>query len=227
ILTFRAVQTSDQGSCIELLDVNHVVDAESTAGFYTTNFIKPTAQNRTFLNGRSYHPRSTFKSIIYGESIRLRRLNERHDIYLKSIESLKLKCLKSNFDKRIVRKMINIAKTWTTRFGPPIPKRNERTCVWATSFPSLLKLSGKERHLNPKALLTYKRPQTLGQQLTKFKSLARGKGNSADSPGSGPCNHCSLCGKHGRAENMVQSAKSVRLASGSMFHLRRSLTCKD
>ena len=226
-LTFRMIQTADQDSSVEFLDVNHVVDAECTAGFYTTNFIKPTAQNRTFLNGRSYHPRSTFKSIIYSEAIRLRRLNERHDIYLQSIESLKTKCLTSSFDKKIVRKMTQLAKTWTARFRPPSPKKDKRTCIWATSFPSLLKLSGKERALNPKALITYKRPQTLGQQLTRFKSLARGRGGATDNQGAGPCKHCSLCGNHGRAENMVESAKTILLASGKQFHLRSSLTCKD
>ena len=52
-------------------------------GFYTRNFVKPTAIDRTFLNGKSFHPQHIFKSIVFSESIRLRRLNELQSEYLK------------------------------------------------------------------------------------------------------------------------------------------------
>ena len=224
-LTFRTIRTDKPNSCLEFLDVNHVADPGSLAGFYTTNYIKPTAQNRTFLNGRSYHPRSTFRSIIYCECIRLKRLNERQDLYIQAIDELKAKCLKSGFNKEVTLSMTEIAKTWTERFRPPKDKKAEKRTVWATSFPNLLRPSGKERALNNKAQITYRRPQTLGQQLTKYKSLALNE-KAVSNEGSCQCSHCSLCGNHGKGANMVVCAKSIRINSKE-FKIQRTLTCAD
>ena len=69
-LTFRKVNTEQQKCSVEFLDVNHVIDANTYGGFYVTNYIKPTAVNRTFLNGQSHHPRAVYKSIVFGECIR-------------------------------------------------------------------------------------------------------------------------------------------------------------
>ena len=93
-LTFRKVGTREYGNKVEFLDVDHCIDPASSGGFFTTNYIKPTAIDRVFLNGQSYHPRSVFKSIIFSESIRLRRLNEKDDYYLEALQCLKEKCYK-------------------------------------------------------------------------------------------------------------------------------------
>jgi len=45
--------------------------------FATKDFLKPTAEGRQFINGKSHHPKTTFKSILFGEAIRLRHLNRR------------------------------------------------------------------------------------------------------------------------------------------------------
>ena len=71
-LTFRMIKTADSGSTSELLDVEHNIDSSYSCGFFTKNFIKPTATNRLFFNGQSYHPPYVFKSIVYSEAIRMR-----------------------------------------------------------------------------------------------------------------------------------------------------------
>jgi hypothetical protein len=227
-LTFRMINTGQPNRTLEFLDVNHVVDSHSPGGFYTSDFTKPTATNRLFLNGRSFHPTSVFKSIIFSESIRLRRLNEKNTNYLKAIEELKTKCFKSGFNRKLVQKMINITKLWTDRFTPPKSSstNKKRKTVWATSFPRLLKLTTRERELNPKALITYKRPQTLSQQLTNYKALAH-KSTSIPTGSSKPCDHCSLCGKHGRNANMVENINEVTSESGKCFNILTRLTCAD
>ena len=63
-LTFRMINTADSGSTLEFLDVEHKIDSSYSCGFFTKNFIKPTATNRLFLNGQSYHPPHVFKSIV-------------------------------------------------------------------------------------------------------------------------------------------------------------------
>jgi len=50
--------------------------------FVTKDFVKTTAEGRQFTNEKSHHPQSTFKSILFGEAIRLRRLNQRKEDYL-------------------------------------------------------------------------------------------------------------------------------------------------
>ena len=67
-------------------------------GFYTRDFVKPTALDRTFLNGKSFHPTHIFKSIVFSEAVRLRRLNKTQFDYLASLERLKQKCIHSQFN---------------------------------------------------------------------------------------------------------------------------------
>jgi len=60
---------------LEFLDVNHCITTDDDFGFVTKDFVKPIAEGRQFINGNSHHPKSTFKSILFGEAIQLRRLN--------------------------------------------------------------------------------------------------------------------------------------------------------
>ena len=147
-LIFKRIDTSQMNKSIEFLDVDHCIDSNFPGGFYTKNYIKPTALDRVFLNGRSYHSRNIFKSIIFSEATRLRRLNEDEDCYRKAIEDLKTKCMKSGFNKNLVRDMINISKEWKDRFRPPVQKfsdKQKQKTVWPTSFQKFLKLTTKER----------------------------------------------------------------------------------
>ena len=61
---------------------------------------------------------------MFSEAIRMRRLNETQTSYIESLKRLQIKCLLSNFNKKMVDDMINIAKTLLNRFKPDtvIPK---------------------------------------------------------------------------------------------------------
>ena len=143
-LTFRYLNNSSENQ-LEFLDVLHVSNATSRIGFVTKDFQKPTATYRCFLNGASHHPPHVFRSIVYGESIRMRRLNERDQDYLESLELLQKKCMVSGFDEKMTTYMIDLAKTWTSRFGPtnlrPESSSNAKRFTWATSYPQSLRLS--------------------------------------------------------------------------------------
>jgi len=89
--------TANQKGEVEYLDVNHCIPTEDDFGFATKDFIKPTAEGRRFINGKSHHPKSTFKSILFEEAIRLRRLNQRKEDYLSSLNRLKEKAIRSTF----------------------------------------------------------------------------------------------------------------------------------
>ena len=51
-----------------------------------------------WVNGKSFHPTHIFKSIVFSEAVRLRRLNETQSDYLASLERLKQKCIHSQFN---------------------------------------------------------------------------------------------------------------------------------
>ena len=226
-LIFRSINTDDTNSSLEFLDVDHIICQNTKGGFYTKNYIKPTALERVFLNGLSHHPRSVFKSIIFSESIRLRRLCERDQDYHSGIEQLRIKCLKSCFNENLVKQMIDITKSWKERFSPPMSsnkKSNNTRLVWATHFPDFLKLSKKEKNLNHKALVAYKRPTTLSGFLTNYKTLAH---NSSDiCSGSVSCKRCKLCGANGNRK-MTNETTVIKSQSGKIFRLHKRLTCKD
>ena len=69
---------------MEFLDVEHVIDRAAFGGFFTKDFINPTAINRTFVHGKFHHPTSVFKAIVFAEAVRLRRLNETEEHHQKA-----------------------------------------------------------------------------------------------------------------------------------------------
>ena len=164
-LTFRQACTAEKTGEVEFLDVNHCAATEDDFGFVTKDFVKPTAEGRQFMNRNSHHPQTTFKSILFGEAIRLRRLNQRKDDYLSSLNRLKEEAIRSKFPLNMTNNMIALSN-WEDRLRPPKCDKKEDPQLWATSFHRLLTLTQKEKKLNPKAMITYNRPTTIGQKQT-------------------------------------------------------------
>ena len=103
---------------VKVLDVFCIIDCNEKIGFFTIDFLKPTSKNTFFFNVKSHHLHSVFKSIVYGETIRIRRLNEKEDYHHKSLNTIEEKCINSNFNKDIVFNVIQFAISWKTRLGP-------------------------------------------------------------------------------------------------------------
>jgi len=61
------------------------------------------------------------------------------------------------------------------------------------------------KNLNPKAVITYKRPLDLGKY---YKILALCKTKKHIKSVSGTCNHCALCGCHGKHNNSLVACVS-------------------
>jgi len=67
--------------------------------------------------------------------------------------------------------MIAMTSNWEERLRPQKCDKKDDPQVWGTSSPS--DNSNRERKkLNPKTMITYKRPGTTGQMLTNYKYLA-------------------------------------------------------
>ena len=137
-LTFRQACTAEKTGEVEFLDVNHCVTIEDDFGFVTKDFVKPTGEGGQFINGNSHHPQTTFMSILFGEAIRLRRLNQRKDDYLSSLNRLKEKAIRSKFPLNMTNDMIALASNWEDRQRPPKCDKKEDPQVWATFFPICL-----------------------------------------------------------------------------------------
>ena len=140
-LTFRQACTAEKTGEVEFLDVNHRVTIADDFGFVTKDFVKPTAEEGQFVNGNSHHPQTTFKSILFGEAIRLRRLNQRKNDYLSSLNRLKEKAIRSKFPLNMTNDMITLASNWEDRLRPPKCDKKQYPQVWARFFPHLLTLT--------------------------------------------------------------------------------------
>jgi len=82
---------------VEFLDVNHCITTDDDFGFVTKGFMKLTAMGRRFINGKSHRSNSTFKSILFGEAIKLRGFNHRKEDYPRSLNRLKEKRFAETF----------------------------------------------------------------------------------------------------------------------------------
>ena len=105
-LIFREISHQSKNKELQFLDANHIIDDEEKGGFYVRNYIKPTAINRVYINGRVLS--SSLNLQIYGtsESIRLRRLCERDCDCWEALKLLKDKCIKSYFCEGLVVEML-------------------------------------------------------------------------------------------------------------------------
>ena len=101
-------------------------------------------------------------------------LNEKQKHDLESLEDLKEKSYRSDFNKKLTNKIIKLASEWIDRFHPKVIKKKKASnrIVCTTPFRKLLRLSSKEKSLKPEAIVTYRNPPTLSNNLLNYKQLA-------------------------------------------------------
>ena len=203
-----------------------MIDNSNKFGFFTTSFIKETATKRLFLNGNSYHPLCIFKSIVFGESIRLRRLNETNELYRKDLKRLKKKCtIVPYFNQKVMKKIINLAKRWTDRLGPKRLNENKTTdpmLSWASVFSNLFKLTAKGKSL-VQATVVYKRPSTLATMLINYKKVAHSTTENTGQGRSQPFKKRALCGHFNHHKSVVHQTSTITAANGKIFALKQTL----
>ena len=228
----------EEGRKVEFLDVHHIFTDKNM--YKTVNFIKPTAVGRRFISGESYHPLHVFKGIVAGEAKRLRRLNSTDEGWYDSLDSLKDKCLRSQFTKEITEDMIKKVKEndkGQVAALEPTEKKEEMTNIpWATSIPTkLLKITDKQNKLlQDEARLqpVYKRPPSLRDQLPacRYRQII-----NPPPPilGTQPCGNCLLCGTR-KSKGYLPSAMikmsdtaTTFTRTGSKIQLKSTLNCKN
>ena len=235
-LTFREMATKEINTQVEFLDVLHCSRKGKEKNFIITDFIKPTATNATFINGKSFHPVHIFKGIIFGEAKRLRRLNETEEGYEKSLERLKEKCKKSEFKEWIIEETFEIVKDYTNIWNIDwnkldIKKLNDsKKSIWATKLKGIINLTNKEKSLVPGAQIVYSRPPALSSIITNYRRLSKideMKDRENGNVGCKKCGKCGLCGNHGKLQNMVRECSNIRRKNGTEIEIKQRLECKD
>jgi len=181
--------------------------------------------DKTNGNQTENHTTQTFKSVVFGEATRLRRLIQRKEGYLSSLNRLKEKAILSNFPLAMTNDMIAMASNWEERLRAPNGDKKNDPQVWATSFPHLITLTEREKKLYPKAMMTYKRPTTIGQLLTNYKHLALSKTREHAKALSGPCGHCALCGDYGKHNKSMVPCVLQIMSKTKAFPHNQNLTC--
>jgi len=143
---------------------------------------------------KTNHTKATLKSILYGEGIRLRRINQKKD-YPTRIKWSKEYTSAQTFLSTWETEM---ASNWVDRLLPR---------MWHTIlFPPFANTTTKENRLNAKAKITYKRPTTSRQKLTNYQQHGFNKTRKELKCASEPCKHCSLCGCHLKTQQIHGSS---------------------
>jgi len=80
----------------------------------------------------------------------LRRLNQRKEDYLSSLNRLKEKAIRSSFTLDMTDDMIAMASNWEERLRAPKGEKKDDSQVWATSFAHVITLTKREKNLTRK-----------------------------------------------------------------------------
>ena len=219
---------SEDNTTIPFLDVEHVLNNDSEIkSFKTKSFIKETAKNATFLNGRSYHPLNVFKGIITGEIKRLKRLNEDEKDFKESLLKLEKKCINSNFNPKIVKSQFEKVNEFNSNESSnKLEKQKAKNIYWSSQFKTLLRFTKEEKKLFPLAKTSFTKPSSIGQLLNTFSCIAKKGNNVLHNNKSKKCKNCALCGKY-NYKNMIDENSYIKTVENRIIDIKPKLNCKS
>ena len=76
-------------------------------------------------------------------------------------------------------------------------------------------------------MVTYKRPNTIGQRITNFKTIAFTTHDTDAIGSSAPCGRCALCGNHGKYNKSMVPTINTLKTGNKTIQLTQKLTCKN
>ena len=216
---------------IEFLDVNHSFD--SADHMQTGLFVKPTAQNSTYLHPSSYHPKSISPGILKGELIRVRKLSSNDRQFEIGAQEIFNKAKRSSFTNKAIDTAKDMIKTWD------IDKRIElltgkinttktKSLTWVTKLPVCIK---KKFEYNKEYLpkdttlrVAYQKPLSLRAICFKPRSLEVEAGEISI------CGSCKTCGNHSKGINMVATGSTLEVKiknKHKKFKINSKLDCNS
>ena len=191
--SIRQCSTAEQTDEVEFLDVNHCITTDDNFGFVTKDFVKPTAEGRHFINNIQVN--------LIWRSNKIEASQPKERGLPSSLNRLKGKVVHSNLPLTMTNDMIAVAgkKIGKKSYGPKMWQERWHTGL-GYIFPLPANSNTERKKLNPKAMVTFKRPITTRQILTNYKHVALSKTKKHVKAMSGPCNHYALCGCHGKQQ---------------------------
>ena len=108
-------------------------------------------------------------------------------------------------------------------FRVPTDKTNN-SVIWVSKLPTCVRdqFQNLQRYLpqNIKQQITYQKPQNLHSKLFQPRKLEK------EEPGCYTCDHCKLCGNHGKGQNMVRVTKKLKI-NNKTYKITDRLTCES
>ena len=230
-ITSRFASFHSEEKAIEFLDVEHVFTGDFS--YETRQFIKKTAKNALYINGKSWHPPSVYKSIIHSQAYRHEFLHSTREGYLEGLERMKDKAIRSGFNVNMLENMINSKIENYKGQKAILDKEKDETeekdiICFASQFPKYHQTLRNLKSDSGKQIMTvYKKPPAIKSLMlaTKYRRISNETVNNGDNGmheqykcGKG---RCALC-------VMVEPRSNIQDSLGQRsYNFKHSLTCID
>ena len=202
---------------------------------YTDRFIKPTDSHR-YLNYTSYHPMHVFRSIVYSQALRYRRIINNDQLLLFRLKELSTYFYKCGYPKALVDSIIaDVSKKPQSIDYVSKPNENKFLSTWVSTFgqgSSELKSYAHKANKILTELPMFKNEQqkiiqpvfrkgpSLKNMLFKQRDLVLNKGKGSPTARckiegvrhvGRPCDACNMMGN---VSSLVIKGKTLHLAGG-------------
>ena len=203
----------------------------------TDVYRKPTDANR-YLEFSSCHPRHTFRSIIYSQGLRYRRIINSNETLSNRLEELKGFFLQSSYPPKIVNEVLddikskprtlnyngklqklNVMTPWVVTFGAGSSEAKTEAAVINRSLRLSDTWSDQNENSTPLLKVVTRRAPNLKDLLFKRKYIALSNNNASNQlQGTVPCTDPNVCRKGAKCQccGMVSQASYVSNAGMKM-----------
>ena len=203
----------------------------------TDLYRKKTDANR-YLEFSSYHPRHTFRSIVYSQALRYRRLVNDEETYIKRLDELKGFFLESSYPADMVQEVIADVKrkprvlgyrdkdqspmcstAWIVTYGAGYEETRDKARELNRVLESSKTWKDQPPDKTPKLQVVTRRASNLKDTLFKRRALALGSGSKVTVPCTKPGERrkgprCQTCSLVSGTDSVTNNTNTIRTAGG-------------
>ena len=197
---------------------------------------------KSYLHSKSYHPRSSKRSIAYSQALRIRRICSEETEYIKEINKLIKQLEKRGYDttssKLEIEKAHNIPRETLLTNNKVIKDRKLPIIVtYNKNLPNITKAIDDNWHIlsinhtiseyfSEKPRITYRRNQNLGNILGRH-TLKNNKIVSKFKPTQGKCQPCLSRRNNLCCKQMATTTNFTNRKTGRQFQIYHTVNCKS
>jgi hypothetical protein len=212
-------------------------------GILTTDIFRKETDANRYLYYNSFHPRHVFRSIVYSQALRYRRIINDDCLLRERLDQLSVFFIKSGYPDKLVNSVFNVVSTkprslaykpktekdfvvpWISTYGPGF----DESKLCAKEVDELLKLSDtwKDKNVRNVIQVVPRRAPNLKDLLFKRKAIALGH---TSENGTVPCNatNCQSCLLVSNSVFLDHKGKQFKTVGGTCksFNLIYCFQCK-